>query len=303
MRGDGWMVVNEEVREALAAGRPVVALESTVIAHGLPRPRNIEVGLALEAEVRSGGAIPATIAVIGGIARVGLSRSQLEQIGTDAGVLKLSTRELPLAFARAADGATTVAATSWLANRAGIQVFATGGIGGVHRSRPLDVSADIAELGRTAVLVVCAGAKSILDLPATREALETAGVLCLGWRTREFPAFYSGESGLEVDAEAADEAEVAAVWKAARAADSASGILLCVPPPAGSAVPPEVIDSAIERALAEAKERGIRGKQVTPFLLEAVGRETGGRSLDANIALLRSNASVAARVARAIAEP
>jgi pseudouridylate synthase len=295
------MEIAEEVRRTLEAGGPVVALESTVIAQGLPAPRNLEVGAELEALVRDAGAVPATIAVLDGRPHVGLSARQMARIGTDQGVLKLSTRDLPLALARGATGATTVAATSWLARRAGIEVFATGGIGGVHRGEPKDVSADLVELGRTPVLVVCAGAKSILDLPATREALESAGVLCLGWKTRRFPAFYSGDSGLEVDAEVSDEADVAAIWRAAREAALPGGILLCVPPPPEAELPRTLIDSAIERALAEAGANGISGRAVTPFLLAAVARETGGRALTANIALLRRNASVAARVAVAIA--
>jgi pseudouridylate synthase len=297
------MEIVEEVRRTVEEGGPVVALESTVIAHGLPAPRNLEVGAELEDRVRAAGAVPATIAVLDGRVHVGLSDRQMARVGTDEGVLKLSTRDLPLALARGATGATTVAATSWLASRAGIQVFATGGIGGVHRGEPKDVSADLVELGRTPILVVCAGAKSILDLPATREALESAGVLCLGWKTRRFPAFYSGESGLEVDAEVSDEADVAAIWRAAREAGLPGGILLCVPPPPESALPRAVIDTAIERALEEARANGISGRDVTPFLLSAVARDTGGRALTANIALLRNNASVAARVAVAIASP
>jgi pseudouridylate synthase len=295
------MEIDEEVRSTLELGSPVVALESTVIAHGLPAPRNLEVGAELEALVRAGGAVPATIAVLDGRARVGLSVGQMERIGTEEDVLKLSTRDLPLALARGRSGATTVAATSWLANRAGIAVFATGGIGGVHRGEPRDVSADLVELGRTPTLVVCAGAKSILDLPATREALESAGVLCLGWKTKRFPAFYSGESGLEVDAEVGDEADVAAIWRAARKAGLPGGMLLCVPPPREAELPRALIEAAIDRALDEARTSGVSGRAVTPFLLAAVARETGGRALTANIALLRRNASIAARVAVSLA--
>jgi pseudouridylate synthase len=295
------MEIDEEVRSTLELGSPVVALESTVIAHGLPAPRNLEVGAELEALVRAGGAVPATIAVLDGRARVGLSVGQMERIGTEGDVLKLSTRDLPLALARGGSGATTVAATSWLANRAGIAVFATGGIGGVHRGEPRDVSADLVELGRTPTLVVCAGAKSILDLPATREALESAGVLCLGWKTKRFPAFYSGESGLEVDAEVGDEADVAAIWRAARKAGLPGGMLLCVPPPREAELPRALIEAAIDRALDEARTSGVSGRAVTPFLLAAVARETGGRALTANIALLRRNASIAARVAVSLA--
>jgi pseudouridylate synthase len=296
------IVVSEALRNETAGGGAVVALESTVIAHGLPHPRNMEVAAALEDAVFAGGALPATVAVIGGKARVGIGGGEVERIATAADVLKLSTRDLPLALARGADGATTVAATAWLAARAGIQVFATGGIGGVHRGEPRDVSADLLELARTPVLVVCAGAKSILDLPATLEALESAGVLCLGWKTGEFPAFYSRESGLEVDAEVGSPEEVAQIWKASRRSGLPGGMLLCVPPPPEVALSRAQVDGAIERALRDATDRGIRGKAVTPFLLQAVAGETGGRSLDANIALLWNNARVAAAVARAIAE-
>lgn len=293
--------VSPEVRAALDAGRPVVALESTVLAHGLPRPRNLEVGLALEAEVRGGGATPATVGVLGGVHRVGLSPAEVERMATADGVLKLSTRDLPVAAARGADGATTVAATMWLARAAGVPVFATGGIGGVHRGEARDVSADLTELGRTPMVVVCAGAKAILDLPATREALETAGVLVAGWRTDELPAFYSAESGLGVDVRAEGAAEVAALWRAHRALGLPGALLLCVPPPAEHAIPAADVAAAIGWALRRADEQGIRGKEVTPFLLRAVAEETGGRSLEANVALLRRNARVAAEVAAAIA--
>lgn len=295
--------VSEEVRTALAEGRPVVALESTVLAHGLPRPRNLEVGRVLEAEVRAGGAVPATVAVLAGVPVAGLAAAELERVANADGVLKLSTRDLPLAVARAADGATTVAATSWLAHRAGIEVFATGGIGGVHRGEPRDVSADLTELGRTPLVVVCAGAKSILDLPATREGLETAGVAVLGWRTDEFPGFYARETGLAVDARVEGAEEVAAVWRARRALGTPGALLLCVPPPEESALPADRVAEAIEGALEEARAAGVGGKEVTPFLLGAVARLTGGRSLEANVALLRRNARVAAEVAAAVAGP
>jgi pseudouridine-5'-phosphate glycosidase len=293
--------ISDEVRAALAAGEPVVALESTVLAHGLPRPRNLEVGRALEDEIRSGGAVPATVAVLAGVPCVGLSAAEIEHVASADGVLKLSTRDLPVAVARGRDGATTVASTAWLAHRAGVRVFATGGIGGVHRGEPRDVSADLTELGRTPLVVVCAGAKSILDLPATREALETAGVLVLGWRTGEIPAFYARESGLEVDLRVEEAEEVAALWKARSRLGTPGALLLCVPPPEEAALPADAVRAAIEGALEEAEERGVRGKEVTPFLLGAVARLTGGRSLEANVALLRSNARVAARVAAALA--
>ncbi|MBV9773972.1 MAG: pseudouridine-5'-phosphate glycosidase [Gemmatimonadetes bacterium] len=290
-----------EVQSALDGGRPVVALESTVLAHGLPRPRNLEVGRALEDEVRGGGATPATVGIIAGEAKVGLSDAEVERMATADGVLKLSTRDLPVAVARGSDGATTVAATMWLARRAGVPVFATGGIGGVHRGEAHDVSADLTELGRTPMIVVCAGAKSILDLPATREGLETAGVLVVGWGTDEFPAFYSPRSGLPVDVRADGPEEVAALWRAQRELAIPGTLLLCVPPPPEQALDAAEIDAAIGRALRRAEGEGVRGKEVTPFLLRAVAEETGGRSLETNVALLRNNARVAASVAAALA--
>lgn len=278
----------------------MVALESTVLAHGLPRPRNLRVGQALEEEVRRGGAVPATIAVLAGKPVVGLTADELEHVATAGGVLKLSTRDLPLAVARRADGATTVASTMWLAHHAGIEVFATGGIGGVHRGALPDVSADLTELGRTPMVVVCAGAKAILDLPATREALETAGVLVVGWRTDELPAFYSRESGLGVDARVESAAEAAALWRAHREFGLSGALLLCVPPPDEAAIPAAEIETVIARAVEAAEAEGVRGKEITPFLLGRIGEETGGRSLETNVALLRSNARVAAEVAVAL---
>jgi pseudouridylate synthase len=291
---------SQEVAEALRTGRAVVALESTVLAHGLPRPRNLEVGRALEAEVRAGGAVPATVGVLGGIPRVGLTDAQVAHMASTDGVLKLSTRDLAVPIARGTDGATTVASTMFLARKVGVQVFATGGIGGVHRGYAHDVSADLAELGRTPMIVVCAGAKSILDLPATREALETAGVLVAGWGTDELPAFYSPHSGLSVDVRVDSAAEVAAIWNAHLALGAPGALLLCVPPPPEDALPAELVEGAIAAALAQAERRGIAGKAVTPFLLSAVAERTGGRSLEANVALLRNNARVGAAVAAAL---
>jgi pseudouridine-5'-phosphate glycosidase len=290
-----------EVAAALDAHRPVVALESTVIAHGLPRPRNLEVGRALEAEVRVGGAVPATIGVVRGVPTVGLSGEEIDRLGTAEGVMTLSTRDLAVPAARGLDGATTVAATMWLADAAGLSFFATGGIGGVHRGDARDVSADLAELGRTRMMVVCAGAKSILDLHATREALETNGVLIAGYGTDELPAFYSRESGLSVDVRVDSPEEAAALWSAHEEMGLPGAILLCVPPPVESAIPSAEMEMVITEALAEAERQGVRGKDVTPFLLTTVARRTGGRSLEANVALLRNNARVAAAVAAAYA--
>jgi pseudouridine-5'-phosphate glycosidase len=293
--------ISPSVRQALEQGRGVVALESTVIAHGLPHPRNLEVAAALEGEVSAAGCIPATVGVVEGRARVGLSPAEIDRLGTRSGVLKLSTRDLAVPLARGLDGATTVASTMWLAHRAGIAVFATGGIGGVHRGHEHDVSADLTELGRTPMIVVCAGAKAILDLAATREALETAGVLVVGYGTDELPAFYSRESGLAVDVRVDDAAGVAALWRAHRALQAPGAILLCVPPPEAHALSADPVNRAIGDALAEAEAAGVRGKEVTPFLLAAVARRTGGASLESNVALLRNNAAVAGAVAAAIA--
>ena len=289
------------IRAALAASQPVVALESTVISHGLPFPHNLELARAMETEVRGGGAQPATIGVVAGAPTVGMSGAEVEHFAQAAGVLKLSRRDIAYAVAMQRDGATTVAATMALAAAAGVQVFATGGIGGVHRGAETtwDISGDLSELARTPVLVVCAGAKSILDLPATLEYLETAGVPVIGLRTGEFPAFYSASSGLPISARVETAEQAAAVWRAHRAY-GVGGMLLAVPPPADVALPPAAVEGAIERALAKAKAAGVRGQAVTPFLLSAVAEETHGESMRTNIALLRQNARVAAQVARAI---
>lgn len=296
------LVLSEEVQDALRTGRAVVALESTVIAQGLPRPRNLEAAQSLEEVVRFHGVVPATIAVIEGVPRIGLSANELETLATRDDVHKLSTRDIPVCVARRLTGATTVAATSFLAARAGIPVFATGGIGGVHRGTPLDVSADLGQLARTRIVVVSAGAKSILDLPATRELLETLGILVLGFRTDRFPAFYSPDSGLAVDARADDAEEVASIWRAHLQAGIESGILLCVPIPAEAALPADELEAVIVDALSRADDEGIRGKAITPYLLREVARVTDGVSVEANLALLTRNVSVAADVAVQIAE-
>lgn len=299
------IAISEAVSAALTARRPVVALESTVIAHGLPYPQNLEVARALEDAVREAGATPATIGVLAGVPTVGMSAAQIEHFARASGTerpFKLSRRDLPAAIALGRDGATTVAATMALAAAAGIQVFATGGIGGVHRGarESWDVSGDLTELARTPVLVVCAGAKSILDLPATLEYLETVGVPVLGLETDKFPAFYSVSSGLPVSARVENPTQAAAVWGAHRALGG-GGALLAVPPPAEAALPAEEVEAAIERALTQLNAQGVRGQEVTPFLLAAVAAETGGESMRANIALLRQNAHIAALVASAIA--
>ena len=294
---------SELVGAAVAAQQPVVALESTVISHGLPFPHNLNLARSMEGEVREQGAQPATIGVVGGVPTVGMSDSQIEHFAQASGVLKLSRRDIAYAVAMARDGATTVAATMALAAMAGVQVFATGGIGGVHRGAEpsWDVSGDLTELARTPVLVVCAGAKSILDLSATLEYLETAGVPVLGYGTDAFPAFYSADSGLPVPARADTPEDVAAVWRAHLLYGGGGGMLLVVPPPADVALPAGAAEDAIERALTRANAAGVRGQAVTPFLLSAVAEETHGESMRTNIALLRQNARVAARVAAAIA--
>jgi pseudouridine-5'-phosphate glycosidase len=291
------VLVQPEVADALAAGRPVVALESTVIAHGLPYPRNIEIALGMEEAIRSAGAVPATIAIIGGKARVGLSGSEVEYLAR-ATVAKVSRRDIAICLAQRLDGATTVSATMFLAHCAGLKVFATGGIGGVHRGNAHDISADLTELARTPLLVVCAGAKAILDLPATLEWLETAGVPVLGYGTDEFPAFYSRSSGLPVDARVDTPQQAAAIVRAHWDIGLASGALLTVPIPEQAEAPRERMEAAIAQALSEAQ--GIRGKAVTPFLLRRVSELTGGESMAANLALLLNNAQVAAQVAKAL---
>lgn len=293
--------VHDEVREALTGGRPVVALESTVIAHGLPWPENLEVARQLEAEVRTNGATPAIVAVLGGRLRVGLAPDEVEQLARGDGVAKLSRRDLAVAIAQGRDGATTVSATMAIAHAAGIQVFATGGIGGVHRGNQADVSADLPELARTPVAVVCAGAKAILDLPATLEWLETHGVPVIGYGTGTFPAFFSRSSGLALAARADTPGEAAAVARAAWRNGLTSGILVCVPCPEVAALPPATMEAAVARAVADADHAGVRGKDLTPYLLRRVSEITGGESRAANRALLIQNAEVAARIARALA--
>jgi pseudouridine-5'-phosphate glycosidase len=287
-----------DVAAALAAGRPVVALESTVISHGLPYPHNLELARAMEQEVRAAGAVPATVGVVAGVPTVGMDAAALERFAHSSDVLKLSRRDIGFAVAHGRDGATTVAATMALAALAGVQVFATGGIGGVHRGArdTWDISADLTELARTPVLVVCAGAKAILDIPATLEYLETAGVPVVAFGTRRFPAFYSAESGFEV-AMVADAQACAAAWSAHRVYGAGAGMVLAVPPPAAVALDSGPVDAAIARALARADAAGVRGQAVTPFLLAAVAEETHGESMQTNIALLRQNARVAAAVA------
>jgi pseudouridine-5'-phosphate glycosidase len=291
------LLLHPDARAALEAGRPVVALESTVIAHGLPWPENFTLARDLEATVRAGGAVPATIAVLGGRARVGLTGAELEQVARSPGMAKLSRRDLAAAIAQGQDGATTVAGTMVIAHAAGIRVMATGGIGGVHRGTHADISADLPELARTPMVVVCSGAKAILDLPATLEWLETHGVPVIGFGTDEFPAFYSRSSGLGLDTKVETAKEVAAIARAAWDNGLGGGILVCVPCPEPAALPRAEVEAAVEQALSDSVEQGVMGKRVTPFLLARVADLTGGRSRAANLALLHRNAEVAAAVA------
>ena len=292
--------VAPEVREALAAGRPVVALESTIISHGMPYPKNVETALLVERTIRDNGAVPATIAVIGGRLKAGLSRDEIEYLGkAGRSVAKASRRDLPALVARGADGATTVATTMIIAHMAGIRIFATGGIGGVHRGAEvtMDISADLEELAQTPVMVVCAGAKSILDLGLTLEYLETKGVPVLGYGTEELPAFYTRQSGFFVDYRVDSPEELAAIYRAQRDMDYKGGMLVTNPIPAEYAMDKAVIDKAIDEALRAAEAQGIRGKETTPFLLAKVVELTGGDSLESNIKLVLNNAALAAKTA------
>ncbi|WP_405788494.1 pseudouridine-5'-phosphate glycosidase [Streptomyces sp. NBC_00029] len=298
----GGPVLSAEVREALARGKPVVALESTIIAHGLPRPRNLAVGLELEALVRAEGAVPATIAVLDGVPYAGLDKEQLERIAAGDGVRKLGHRDLAPALATGATGATTVSATAFLAARAGLRVFATGGLGGVHRewAHTQDESADLSLLARTRITVVCAGVKSILDVPGTLQRLETLGVGVLGYGTDRFPGFYLADSGEPVDWTVHRPEEVAAVMAAQDALGGTESALLVANPVAREEqLDPELHDRVLAQALAECRERGITGQAVTPFLLGFLVRATDGASLEANLAAVRGNVRLGARIAGA----
>jgi pseudouridylate synthase len=291
------------IAAALHEKKPVVALESTVITHGLPYPANLETALAMEEAVRAGGAAPATIAILQGVVQVGLTEEQLAYLAErpPGTVRKCSRRDLPLAVARAEDGGTTVAGTMLLAHAAGIEVFATGGIGGVHRGHPHDVSADLSELGRTPVTVVCSGAKSILDLPLTLEVLETNGVPVIGYGTDELPAFFARSSGLPVDVRMDTVEEVAAAVRARRRLGLQSGMLVTVPVPQEAAFDGEESEALIRQATAAADAAGVYGAASTPWLLQRVAELSEGRSLRANVALLRNNGAIAAAVAAALA--
>ena len=295
-----FLNISPEVAHAISERRPVVALESTVIAHGLPRPQNLETAHRLQEAVRESRAVPATIAIIGGNLTVGLSDEQIALLAEKSDIRKISTRDIPVAVAQEWDGATTVASTTWIAHRAGIKVFATGGIGGVHRGSLPDVSADLPELARTPIVVVCSGAKIVLDLPATREWLETHAVTVAGYKCDELPAFYSRASGLRVDVRADDALTVANIFRAQRRLGIESALLLGVPVPAKFEVPAEELDVVLTTALEDAEWKGITGPELTPFLLRQMAERSGGATLRANVALLENNARVAAAIASAI---
>jgi pseudouridine-5'-phosphate glycosidase len=295
-----WLQLGTEVQQALDAGRPVVALESTLISHGLPYPQNLETAHMLEETVREHGATPATIAILGGTPCVGLGQQELEHLARSKEIRKVSRRDLAIIVAQKGDGATTVAATMYLAAAAGIHVFATGGIGGVHRNQPFDVSADLPELEHTPVTVVCAGAKAILDLPLTLEWLETHGVPVLGYGTDSLPAFYTHSSGLPVNTRVNTAQEVAEIIHAKRRLGLGGGILVTVPAPRKDALGRDVVEAAIQTALDDAASEGVHGGEVTPYLLARIAELTDGESVKANIALLCNNASVAADIAVAL---
>ena len=297
------MMIHPEVAEALAARRPVVALESTIVTHGMPFPANVETARAVEAAVRANGAVPATIAVLKGVPTIGLQPADLERFGTATEVMKLSRADLAYAIAMGRDGSTTVAATMILAHRAGIGIFATGGMGGVHRGAEtsFDISADLTELARTPVVVVSAGAKAILDLPKTLEILETLGVPVIGYQTAEYPAFFSRDSGLKAPLRLDTPAEIARFLKVRADLGLSQGVVIANPIPKASEIERSVIEPVIIDALQAASAAGISGKAVTPYLLNAVLERTQGQSLQANVALILNNAAVAAEIAVAVA--
>ena len=292
--------ISDEVKLALKEGRPVVALESTIISHGMPYPKNVETALEVERIIRENGCVPATIGIIDGVPIVGMTPEEIELFGKRSGILKVSRRDLPIVMAKKLWGATTVASTMILANMAGIEVFVTGGIGGVHRGaqQTFDISADLQELAHTNVTVVCAGAKAILDLPLTLEYLETFGVPVLGYKSSNLGAFYSKDSGLKVDYKMDSEQEIAEAIYYKRMMKLDGGILISNPIPDQYSMPSEVINLYIEKALKDADEKGIKGKEITPFLLKNIADNTHGSSLEANIKLVFNNAKIGARIAK-----
>ena len=303
MAGSSFLQIKTEIQSALASNQPVVALESTVIAHGLPQPQNLATAQSLEQIIGDEGAIPATIAVLGGKLCIGLDRQQLEHVARSTEIRKLSTRDLAVAVANEWDGATTVASTMWIAHRAGIKVFATGGIGGVHRGSLPDVSADLPELARTPMIVVCSGAKIVLDLPATREWLETYGITVVGYGCDEMPGFYSRQSGLPVDVRCDSPEAVTRLFSTQRELGVAGALLVTVPVPAAAEIPEGVLKRILDQSLHDAEESHITGRDLTPFLLARMAGLSDGATLRANIALLENNARVAARIASELSQP
>lgn len=300
MEKNQYLDIAPEVAEALAQNKPVVALESTIISHGMPYPQNVETALKVEQVIRDNGAVPATIAIIGGRLKAGLSKDEIEHLGkTGYDMPKVSRRDLPIIVAKGMDGATTVATTMIIASLAGIKIFATGGIGGVHRGAEttMDISADLEELAMTPVMVVCAGAKSILDLGLTLEYLETKGVPVIGYGTKELPAFYTRKSGFGVDYELDTPLELATAFHVKQKVGLKGGMLVANPIPEEYSMDPDVINKAIDEAIAESRKQGIHGKDTTPFLLAKVKEITGGDSLDSNIQLVFNNAALAAKTA------
>lgn len=298
-----YLEIKNEVKEALVSGKAVVALESTIIAHGMPYPQNIETALEIEEIIRANGAVPATIGIIDGKIKVGLTKEEVEFLGESDEVVKVSRRDLPVVLAEKRHGATTVAGTMIAADLAGIKIFVTGGVGGVHRGaeNSLDISADLEELKKTSVAVIAAGAKSILDLGLTLEKLETFGVPVLGYQTKELPAFYSRHSGFNCDYRLENPEHTADILKAKWELGLEGGVLIANPVPEVDEIEYSVINEKIEQALAEANAGGITGKQLTPFLLDRIKEITDGRSLETNISLVRNNAAVGAKIANAFA--
>lgn len=305
MKRNKYLDVNPEVAAAIAEGKPVVALESTIISHGMPYPQNVETALNVERIIRENGAVPATIAIIGGRLKAGLTPEEIEYFGKKGQAIhKASRRDLALLCARGEDGATTVTTTMMIAHMAGISIFATGGIGGVHRGAEttMDISADLEELSQTPVMVICAGAKSILDLGLTLEYLETKGVPVIGYGTDELPAFYTRQSGFGVDYRVDTPEELAAAFKASKDLELGGGMLVTNPIPQEYAMPLETINAAIDQAIRECNDKGIHGKETTPFLLARVAEITGGDSLASNIRLVCNNAKLAAQTAAAFCQ-
>lgn len=296
------MKISPEVLDALNNNKPVVALETTIISHGMPYPKNVETALRVEKVIREHGVVPATIGIIDGEPIVGMTAEEIELFGKTKGIAKASRRDLPVVYAKKMWAATTVASSMILAAQAGIEVFVTGGIGGVHRGaqETMDISADLQELGKTNVTVVCAGAKAILDLPLTLEYLETMGVPVLGYQTKELPAFYTRHSGLNVDYEIADPKEAALIISEKRKNNLQGGVLITNPIPEKYSMDDEIINNAIEKALNMAKLEGIKGKESTPFLLKTVVELTGGESLESNIQLILNNAAVGAEISKEV---